>query len=275
VEFNFRNNPNFRLSISGGAGYQWDDANLFPTVHTGVMLFNKGPVGSQLERPWYQMQLHFFCSALATVQLDKRDFTLTERYVPFYHFSDFAANPLQNPYKTSVTLGSVWAFMPDGAHQRIGLFNLNIMGRGQITYYNDGGVGLRIIGDKHDRYYTGGLLLSYHGNEYTELNLIEVSYHKFTGYTPYAFDVGDHLQIDYLLYADKTQFAFNQQRWKVNISNYRTGFGGNMSFYNFNGLDVQDFLHFTTNVPYHPDYYRGWRVMWGGRYENNQLFLKK
>lgn len=275
VEFNFRNNPNFKLSVAAALGYDIDKINLFPTLHTGIILFNKGPIGSQLEKVWYQPQLHFFYSALVTLELDKRDFGFHERYVPLYHFSDFSANPLHNPFKSSFTYGAVWVRMPKGVHQRIGLFNSNIAGRVQITYINDGGPVLKWMGDKHDRYYTGGVVLSYHGNTYTELNLIELSYHKFTGYTPYAFDVGDKLQIDYLLYADKHQLAYNQQRWKINISNIRTGFGGNISFYNFNSLDLQDFLHFTTNVPYHPDYYRGWRIMVGGRYEKNDLFLTK
>ena len=275
VEFNFRNNPNFKLSVAAGVGYDIDNINLFPTAHAGIILFNKGPVGSFLEHIWYQPQLHFFYSALATVEIDKRNFGYDERYVPFYHFSDFAANPLQNPFKSSFSYGAVWVRMPKNMHQRVGFFNLNIIGRAQITYTNDGGPILKWMGDKHDRYYTGGIVLSYHGNTYTELNLIELSYHKFTGYTPYAFDVGDKLQIDYLLYKDKEQFAYNQQRWKINVSNSQNGFGGNMSLYNFNSLDVQDYLHFNTNVPYHPNYYKGWRILVGGRYEKNDLFLKK
>ncbi|NNM23995.1 MAG: hypothetical protein HKO54_10630 [Flavobacteriaceae bacterium] len=275
VEFNFRNNPNFRLSLSGGIGYDIDAINFFPAIHSGVMLFNKGPIGSYLERPWHQPQFHFFLNTSGTIAFDKGLIPFAERYVPFYHFSDFTANPLHNPYKTSTSYGAIWVFMPRGMRQRIGFFNLNVVGRTQITYYNDGGPVLKWVGDKRDRYYTGGVLFSYHGNRYTEFNLIELSYHKFTGYTPYAFDVGDKLQIDYVLYADKQQFAFNQQRWKIGISNYHTGFGGNFSLYNVNSLDVQDLLHFSTQVPYHPDYYNGWRWMLGGKYEYNYTYLQQ
>lgn len=275
VEFNIRQNPSFKLSATTALGYMEKNSHFFPTVHTGIILFNRGPIGSVLNKKWHHLQMHFFYSALGTFRLDKRSISLQERYVPFYHFSDFTANPLHNPYKSSLSYGAIWVHMPKTVKQRIGFFNANITGRVQVSYYNDGGPILSWVGDKHDRYYTGGLLLSYHGNTYTELNLIELSYHKFTGYNPYAFDVGDKLQLDHLVYADTQQFAFNQQRWKLNLTNITTGYGGHISLYNFNRLDLQDFLHFNTSVPYHPDYYQRGRIVLGGRYEKNNLYLPR
>ena len=143
------------------------------------------------------------------------------------------------------------------------------MGRGQISYYNDGGPVLKWVGDKRDRYYTGGIVLSYHGAINDPVNLVELSYHKYTGYQKYAFDVADKLQIDFLNYYDSEQFCYNQQRWRLNISNLNNGYGGSMSVYDNNSLDVQNLIHFNTNVPYHPDYSRESRWMFGARYEYN------
>lgn len=260
---------NFKLSIAVGVGLQIEAINFSPTLHTGVILFNKGVIGSALDDPWRKINTHFFYSAIGTVKLDTRNYTYHDRYVPFYHFSDFTANPLQNPYKSSFSYGAIWIHMQDKMKQRVGFFNANIVGRAQITYYNDGGYVLQWVGDKRDRYYTGGLLLSYHGNETAAIDLVELSYHKFTGYVKHAFDIADKLQIDFLTYADTSQIAFNHQRWKLNVSDLSTGYSGNISVYDYNSLDLQDFLHFKTNVPYHPDYFNGWRFAFGGRYEYN------
>lgn len=275
IEFGVDYNPNFKLSLSAGVGYNSDKVNIFPTIHTGLILFNRGPIGSVLNSKWHHIQSHFFYSAIGTLRLDNKDFTFNERHVPLYHFSDFTANPLQNPYKSSLSFGAIWVKMPKEKQQSIGFFNANVVSRIQVSYYNDGGPVLNILGDKHDRYYTGGVVLSYHGDLDTELNLIEVSYHKFTGYSKHAFDVGDKLQIDYLVYAKKQEFAFNQQRWRINMTNLNSGYGGFISFYDFNAFDIQDALHFSTNVPYHPDFYQKPRIMIGGRYQRNSLYLSR
>ena len=274
-EFGYRYKPSFKLSVAAAIGYEIDKVHVYPTFHSGLIFFNRGPIGSKLNNPWLNIHSHFFYSAIATVRLDKRDFTFNERYVPLYHFSDFTANPLQNPFKSSLSYGAIWVKMSNNTQQRIGFFNANIVGRIQVSYYNDGGPVLSIVGDKRDRYYTGGLVLSYHGNMRTDIHLAEVSFHKFTGYTRHAFDVGDKLQLDHVIYADPQQFAYNQQRWRITLSNFESGFSGFISFYNFNALDLQDFLHFTTSVPYHPDYYDTWSIELGGKYENNNYYISR
>jgi len=271
VEFNFTHKPGLKFSVVGGMGYNMEEFLFFPTLHAGIIVFNSVPIGAKQSNEWYHLQSHFFGSLIGTVKLDKRTIGYSERYVPFYHFSDFTANPLQNPYKSSVSFGAIWAKIGENGKQRIGIFNLNIVDRVQITYYNDGGPVLKRAGDKHDRFYTGGILLSCHRNTENEINLIELSYHKFTGYQEQAFDIAGNLQIDYLTYSDTAQISFNQQRWRLQISNYNTGFGGSFALHNVDRIDLQDFLHFNTEVPYHPDYYKGWRWSIGGVYQTNYL----
>lgn len=274
IEFKINENPNFKLSITGGIGYNIENV-FFPAVHTGIILFNKGTIGSHLNDSWTKIRAHYFYNAIGAIRLDKRNYSYFERQVPFYHFSDFTANPLQNPYKSSLSFGKIWINLPKNKRQQIGLFNANIVGRAQITYYNDGGFGLEILGDKRDRYYTGGILISYHGNERDDIDLIELSYHKFTGYVKHAFDIAEKLQMDFLIYADTSQFALNHQRWKLTVSDLSSGFSGNIAIYDSNSIDLQDFIHFKTNVPYHPDYFHKHRFAIGGRYEYNYLWLRK
>lgn len=276
IEFSFKHRshtPSYKFSLTTGVGYNIDNLNLYPTLHSGFLLFNNGAIGANQQKNKGQIQSQFFFNAIGTLMLDKRDFNYIERSVPLYHFAEFTANPLQNPFKSSLSYGAIWIFSTQHHHQRTGFFNANVVGRVQISYYNDGGPILGWAGDNRDRYYTGGVILSYHGNTEDIIDLVELSYHKYTGYQKYAFDVADKLQIDFLNYNDTNQFAYNQQRWRLNFSNTDNGFGGSVSIFNRNNLDFQDFLHFNTNVPYHPDYYRGYRWMFGARYEYNQIAL--
>lgn len=275
IEFQTKVKPTIRCSATTGIGYQLEGLHLFPTVHAGILLFNTGAIGSDLSKPWHKFSSHLFLSTTATAQLDKRSYSYEERYVPLYHFADFTANPLQNPYKSSISFGAIWIRMSEHQKQRIGFVNGNFYGRAQISYYNDGGPVLKCIGDKRDRYYTGGLTISYHGNEHAAIDLIELSYHKFTGYVKHAFDVADKLQQDFLVYADTSQFAYNHQRWKLNVADLSSGFAGHIALYDVNRLDLQDFLHFSTNVPYHPDYNTSSKFAFGGQYQYNSLWLRE
>jgi len=277
IEFSHVYAPDYKFSITGGVGYygRINEIGITPTVHAGILLFNRGSVGADQSKKWKTIQAHTFFNTTATFQMDKRDFSFFNRFVPLYHFSEFTANPLQNPYKSSFSYGMNLILVDEGKLQRTGFLNFNILGRAQLSYYNDGGPILGWAGDNQDRYYTGGVVLSYHGEISDLINLVELSYHKYTGYQKYAFDVADKLQIDFLNYNDKTQFAYNQQRWRLNFSNLDNGFGGSISLYNANRLDLQDFLHFNTNVPYHPDYYGGYRWMFGVRHEYNNVKLSR
>tara|TARA_R110002051_G_scaffold78626_1_gene142194 strand:+ start:1994 stop:2974 length:981 start_codon:yes stop_codon:yes gene_type:complete len=275
-KFNKRNffSPGAKLSLTAAVGYEKTDLGFFPAIHTGVILFNKNTIGSNQEIASYVPQVHFFANAVVAAEIDRRQFNRFEKSVPFYHFTEFVANPLQNPYFSSISFGVNFIKVKED-HQWVGFFNANAARTVQISYYNDGGPVLGWPGDNMDRYYTGGGHASYHGNYRDEIDLIELSYHKYTGYQKYAFDVADKLQIDFLNYNDSNQFSYNQQRWRLNFSSLRSGYGGSISIFNLNRIDFQDFLHFNTNVPYHPDYYNGFKIMFGGRYEYNLITIPK
>ena len=273
VEFSYKYRPDFKLGITGGLGYNAlfdNNYGVTPAIHAGLLFFNGRSIGANQSFKKYTIQSHAFLNSTLVFQVDQLDFNPLARPVPLYHFAEFTANPLQNPYKSSIGYGMNLILVDKWRKlQRTGFLNFNVAGRFQLSYYNDGGPVTGWAGDNRDRYYTGGIVLSYHGDLDDAINLIELSYHKYTGYQKYAFDVAEHLQIDFINYGDTEQFKYNQQRWRLNVSNLDKGFGGSLSLYNVNALDLQDFLHFTTNVPYHPDYFKGYRVMVGGRYLYN------
>jgi len=267
----------FRASATGGIGqYIKINDNGFgtlPTAHIGVLLYNKGILGSQLNTKFKKcVFLDFFTNF--TLTSGGKNITnnnrLDDRRVPLYHFSDFTSNPLQNTFKHSVSFGSNIIFNPHKYRntQSIGFFNLNVARTAQISYYNDGGPILKYLGDKKDRYYTGGLVLSAHFNTNTEFSLVELSFHKFTGWQPYAFDLSDKLQMDYIPYKNEAVFGFNQQRWKLSLTSDKNNYTVFVNAYDVDVWDVQDILHFNRDNPFHPDYFYAFRIAPGISYSS-------
>ena len=177
-----------------------------------------------------------------------------EYNVPLYYFGDFTFPALQNPYRYSFSVGTNIIFTTDRnkTAQRVGFFNVHL-NHVQISYYNDGGTPFddSYLGDGKDRYYTGGALFSYHGKPYTAINLIELSFHKFTGYTKNAFEVSNKLDLAYVNYKNKEEKYYNKSMWTLNISNPAKGFGINIHRYNYTKWDVQHLIHFSIFNSYH------------------------
>ncbi|MEM0518406.1 hypothetical protein [Aequorivita flava] len=272
AEYQVKHGLKFRVAATGGvANYvplAKNNFGVLPAVHIGVLFYNKGILGSNLNKDYYRSTFFdFFANATVTPGFTNNTTTseLEYRFVPLYHFSDFVANPLQNTFDYSFSIGSNWLMNPDKnrASQTVGFFNLNIARRVQISYYNDGGPVLDYFGDREDRFYTGGLVLSAHFNETAYIGLVELSFHKFTGWQQYAVDTADKLQLDHIPYNNGDAFGFNQQQWKLNATSFRQGYSAYITLYDFNAFDLQDFLHFNSDFPYHPDYYWGWRIAGG------------
>ena len=272
-EYQVKHGLKFRLSATAGVAHYIpvfnNDVGVLPTAHIGVLFYNKGMLGSNLNTNYYRtIFFDFFANATITggynniVEISE----LNNRRVPLHHFADFTANPLQNTFDYSISFGSNWLMNPDKnrASQTVGFFNLNVARYVQLAYYNDGGPVLDYLGDKEDRYYTGGLTLTVHFENKYHVNAIALSFHKFTGWQQYAVDAADKLQLDHIPYKNKDAFGFNQQQWTLRMLSFRQGYAAYVTFYDINALDVQDFIHATTDFPYHPDYFYGWRFAAGG-----------
>ncbi|WP_397362743.1 hypothetical protein [Olleya sp. R77988] len=270
LTFEVQKFTNFRLSIAAGAGKKIEGLNyIYPAINTEIQLYNGGIGSSLLYSKQRQLILDFIISFNVTGGIrEVGTYGYATRYNPLNYFSDLSAKPLQNPYYNSLSLGSNYIISSDKnrENQLIGIFNLNVERTFQFTYYNDGTPFRNTLGDGYDRYYTGGGIFSYYGNYNDAINHIALSYHKFTGYQRNAFEMANHLQIDFIPYKDVQAFYYNQSRWRFAVGNYDTGFSGHVSIYDNPKLDVQDYIHLTIDNAYHPNTFNKPRWAFGFDY---------
>jgi len=175
--------------------------------------------------------------------------------LPLYYFADFVYPALVNPYHFSVSLGTNLIFSTDHGKtaQRVGFINLH-QGRFQFSYYNDGGYGINNLqlGDHYDRYYTGGGILSYSldpNNQY--VSLIELGFHKFSGFTENAFNLSNLAGLSFVNYSDPAQQYYNKGCYSLHLANLNTGFGLTIKRENDYANDFQSLIHYVIYDAYH------------------------
>jgi hypothetical protein len=275
-------NPYFRIGADAGIASTFIDNWLYPAVNLEFDLYNAG-LGTR------NNNLQNFGPDLDIVPA----FTLTaggsnrfrqavnlNRYVSLYYFSNFARPALQNPYDHSFSIGTLWCISTDSAKQsqRIGFLNLNFAAGTQFSYYNDGAppFDFTSLGDGHDRYHTGGGMLSYNGPKNTLLNTIELSYHKFTGFSQSSFEASNLLYLAFMDYHDPAQKYFNRSQFDLALSNPFRGYGLNVQWYNSVSWDLQHDIHTGVlntyhMVPYTPPYLTiGLTYDWGNLQTGNR-----
>lgn len=251
--------PHFRLTVTGGIGSSFVDNNIYPTLNAELQLYNNGLGSSKPGKLKPALNLDFITAITLTagvkdfLQQSRRKLFI-DRNVPLYYFTDLALPALKNPYAYSFSVGTNFIFSSDGnkKFQRTGFVNFHF-DRFQVSYSNDGGVPFSNIylGDRRDRYYTGSAVLSYHGKAYTALNLIELSYHKFTGYTQNSFEASNQFDFAFVNYQKKEQRFYNKSMFTLNIANPVKGYGINLRFYNKIKWDIQHLIHWGIFNSYH------------------------
>ncbi|MBD1396837.1 hypothetical protein H9Q13_06645 [Pontibacter sp. JH31] len=256
--------PVYRLVASTGVASNFLKSSLHPSLNTELQLYNGG-LGSRNQRFTFKPTFDFITSVMLTAGdknfLYSRNQPFVEtRMVPLYYFGDFVIPPLQNPFRNSVSVGTNFIFTSDKSkkNQRVGFVNVHL-NRFQISYYNDGGIGISHtrIGDRKDRYYTGGAVVSYHGQPHTVASLVEVSYHKHTGYTLNAFELSNKMYLAYMNYRDPVQEDYNKSVWSLTVTNVAQHYGASIKGYNYVRVDAQHWIHWTLFdsfhlVPYQP-----------------------
>jgi hypothetical protein len=263
LEFSTQKNtqkPHFKIALAAGIGSSFIDNNIYPTINTELLIYNNG-LGSHkpgsLNKPELNVDLITALTLTAGIkdflQTSRRDLFL-ERNVPLYYFADHGYPSLRNPFAYSFSIGTNFIVNsdPNKKFQRTGFINLHI-DRFQLSYSNDGGSPISDIylGDRRDRYYTGSIVLSYHGKPNTAINLIELSYHKFTGYTRNAFEVTNQFDFAFVNYKQEEQRFYNKSLWSLNIANPVKGYGVNLRQYNKVNWDVQHLIHWAIFNSYH------------------------
>lgn len=265
--FEIQKFSNFRFSIAGGIGKPIDDVEfIYPSLHCELQIYNGGIGSTLLYSKHRNLVFDFNTSVTVTAGIRGLDeFSSLKKFTPLYYFSDLNFTPLQAPYYNSFSLGSNFIVSSDSEreNQLVGFSNLNLERTVQICYYNDGTPWGNFTGDGYDRYFTGGGVLSYHSNFSNSINLVELSYHKFTGYQRFAFEIANHMQIDFIPYKSVNAFYYNQSRWRLKAANFESGFGFQFSVYDKQKWDMQDLIHFTIDNGYHPDTYHETRYSFG------------
>lgn len=275
LTFEIQKFTNYRLSLTGGIGKKIDQVEfLYPTFHTELQIYQGGMGSSLSSLKRQQLNVDWIISFMVVGGIREVNYDdAHRRFNPINFFTDDSSSPLQNPYFNSIALGTNFIRSSDSfkRNQYLGIFNLNIERSLQFTYYNDGTpfhwIGL---GDGFDRYYTGGGFFAVYLDNDKEVDLIQLSYNKFTGYQPYAFEVANDMQIDFLPYKDPESFYYNQSRWRGKIGSLKNGFALSISVYDYQKWDNQDFIHYLIDNSYHPDPERNkrWAVGFNYNYIN-------
>ncbi|SDP60798.1 toxin 23 [Mucilaginibacter sp. OK268] len=251
--------PVYRLCLDAGAAYAIARI-ISPSYNLEVQLYNGGLASPAYGKLRHRTTIDLINAFTLTGGTDYRltqgrAGTLPDSRIPLYYFADFVYPALVNPYHFSVSLGTNFVISNDSGKtsQRVGFVNLH-QGRFQFSYYNDGGYGIKNIGlgDRYDRYYTGGGLLSYHLDpQKASINLIELGFHKFSGFTENAFNLSNLIGTSFVSYSKDTQQYYNKGCYSLHLANTNTGFGVTIKRENDYALDFQSLIHYVIYNSYH------------------------
>ena len=252
--------PFFRLCADFGVGSNLLSRAIYFCYNTELQLYNGG-LGSKRREGYRKPALTLDCINAFTLTTGLNNYfaadsfyVITNRNVPLYYFSNFTFPALQNPYDYSISLGTDFIISTDKfkGNQRVGFLNVHV-DRFQVSYYNDAGTPIDelYLGDGRDRYYTGGATFSYNGKPKQGVNLIELSFKKFTGYTRNAFEVSNKLDLAFVNYNNPEEKYYNKSLWSLTISNPEKGVGININRYNYTDWDVQHLIHFSIFNSFH------------------------
>jgi len=274
IDLNWLNNnpcySNFNVSLVGGAGAHPFEINfLYPSIHAGILLYNRGDLLSSYEDSFFDStSLNFIFDFTLNGGIYRNNINFQKRIVPLYHFSDIAPNPLQNPFQNSFALGTNFIFnirnknYNSNQSQRVGFTSIMIDRRLQIMTHNDGSLWGKIgLGDRLDRYFTGGGVIAYHLDSKNDINNLEASFNKFTTHEDYAFDTAYLLQVDFIPFKNKKSNYYNKNRFRFSATSLKNNGGINLTFHNTD-KDPQDKIHFIGDDTYFPDIFYNEKKYW-------------
>ena len=256
---------NWRLAVSGGLGSFLGDRNWFyPSMNMDLMLY-QGGIGSKWpghkrnKSAFSQSDLEVVWSYTFTAgynyRLRKNWFNRQGGWInmPLYYFNTFNHPSLQNPFEYSITTGGNMIWFPTRKttrFQRVGFLNLHV-NRFQFSYLNDGPPFKQPFGDEYDRLHTGGGYISYHGKQNDFINLVELGFDKFTGFSRNAYELGNRLGNGYVYHQDSAQQYYNKGRIYLNIASLKNNAGISISVNDYPKLDVQHLIHLSNKYPLH------------------------
>ncbi len=265
---NYFKYSNYNIAVVGGAGIHPLDINfLYPSIHAGVLLYNRGDLISSYKKGFFSSTvLDFILDATINTGIYSKNINFNKRLVPLYHFSDFTPNPLQNPFQHSFSFGFNLIWSPNESRteqpQRVGYTGVMIDRRFQISVYNDGSIWAKTgLADGLDRFYTGGGVITYHMDRKNDINTLEASFHKFTGHEKYAFDTATLLQLDFIPFKKDSTYYYSKSRFRFTATSLKNNGGIHLTLHNTD-KDPQDWIHFMQDSAYHPDVFYNREKWW-------------
>lgn len=277
AEIGGKNWLTWRIGLSAGAGGFLGENWCYPSFHTDIMLYNGG-IGSKKpgDRQDHGISIELLVAYTVTAGFTNRmnathKLRPGQRNYPLYYFNTFTFQPLQNPYNWSLSWGGNIIFTPSrkkDKFQKVGFLNAHF-DRVQISYANDGPPFFLPFGDKFDRFHTGGGFISLHGDDDWMLNLVEVGFNKFTGYSKNAYELSNKIGNGYIYYKDESQQYYNKSRFYFNFANTARRYGASLNIYNAPSLDIQHRIHLNSFYPLHMVPYKRHTAVGGIFYFNH------
>jgi len=268
-EFNTRPGAhiNLRVGLNAGVATSLLWKNFYPSYNLELQLYNGGlgSMAGSAAHPRHYLSFDIINSFTGTFGIPgkRKHFSgndMNNVRMPLYYFGNFCYPALENPFWNSISIGADFLnSLKDGhRHQRVGFVNLHF-NNFQAGYVNDGGAPFDIrpvnLGDVHDRYYTTVVRISYHMKQSNPVDLLEISYCKFTGYSENAFEISHNLDLNYVHYADITQHYYIYGYWSFDIASAKTGLGISLKDVNDYPFDLQKLVHYGIYNPFHKSPY--------------------
>lgn len=249
----------FRIALSGGVGAFIGRNWFYPTLNGDFTIY-KGGLGSN--RPgrktgkWFDLEsvISYTATLGVTKRLNQNDkFGPSHRNYPLYYFSNRNLPSLQNPYRWSFSIGGntvIFFSRRKDKVQHVGFLNIHL-DRFQGNYANDGPPFSPPLGDRYDRFNTGIGFITFHGNNNWAVNLVEIGYNKFTGYSPSSYEISNKLGSSYVFYKETNENYYNKSNFQINVGNTVKNWGVSAIAYNHPKLDIQHRIHNNKYYPLH------------------------
>ncbi len=203
---------------------------------------------------------------------------VTKESSGYYKYQNTLSNNPSYNYRHDrnygVLLATNWILNSSKRNQWVGSMNITL-GDVSINYYNDGGPGINAfgLGDRFDRYWTGGGGIRIHNKDYhlenkwesfSAENLIELTYNQFTGYSPLAYEISNVLGIDIPSYKESslgvktTSAEYNASSYDLRINLFKNvqinaGIMGSLRSKGGKYWGIQDIIHLKQHSAFHPN----------------------
>lgn len=260
AEIGDKKNPfNWRIGISAGAGAFLGHDWLYPSLNIDLTFYHGG-IGSKWpgDKSGGKTDVEFNIAYTFTGGLQNRMYANSNlnpeiRNYPLYYYNTFHLPPLQNPFTWSLSWGGNAIFFltrNETKFQQVGFINIHL-DRAQIVYTNDGPPFFPPFGDRYDRLHTGSGFFSFHGNNNWAVNLVELGFNMFTGYSRNAYELSNKAGLIYIYYKDQEQHYYNKSHIYLNVGNTSQNWEVDMNFYNYPKMDIQHQIHQGLFYPLH------------------------